>query len=286
MSAAFEELTLVLFTTLAPSGAIAVLIMGFPFLLGRVDDDQRRANDRFMCIPLAFTLVGLIASATHLGNPANALYVLAGVGRSPLSNEVFCAAAFLGLAGIYWVTSFDERPRLALRRTAFALIVLTGLAFVVAVAFAYDAETIVTWHSPFVPLGLVLGALAGGPLLALLGFALAEFAPAREGAGLVLLGISAAASAACVAVAALQGIVLAGIENHLTSALALVPGYFPALGAAAALFAAAVIAMFCARKKRSAFVACLAIACAFVFSALFTLRFLFYMAHLTVGVGL
>ena len=44
-------------------------------------------------------MVGLVASATHLGNPANALYVFLGVGRSPLSTEVFCAVVFLALGG-------------------------------------------------------------------------------------------------------------------------------------------------------------------------------------------
>ncbi|MFR1640267.1 MAG: DmsC/YnfH family molybdoenzyme membrane anchor subunit [Eggerthellaceae bacterium] len=43
------------------------------------------------------------AASTHLGNPANALFVFLGVGRSPLSNEVFCAVVFLPLAGVYWL---------------------------------------------------------------------------------------------------------------------------------------------------------------------------------------
>ena len=56
-------------------------------------------------------MVGLVASATHLGNPANALYVFTGVGRCPLSTEVFAAVIFLALAGVYLLYSFVEHPR-------------------------------------------------------------------------------------------------------------------------------------------------------------------------------
>ena len=55
-------------------------------------------------------MVGLVASATHLGNPSNALYVFLGVGRSPLSTEVFFAVVFLALAGLYWLVRFRRAP--------------------------------------------------------------------------------------------------------------------------------------------------------------------------------
>ena len=41
-SLAFGEITLVLFTTLAPSGAVAYLIMGLPVLVGRAQDEVAR----------------------------------------------------------------------------------------------------------------------------------------------------------------------------------------------------------------------------------------------------
>ncbi len=97
-SIALSEITLVLFTTLAPSGAVAYLIMGLPLLAGRATGDAARRLSRMSCLPLVVAMVGLVASATHLGNPSNALYVFTGVGRSPLSTEVLCAVAFLALA--------------------------------------------------------------------------------------------------------------------------------------------------------------------------------------------
>ena len=52
-----------------------------------------------------------------------------------------------------------------------ALIVASG-AFVTSVAFAYAADTIVSWDTWHVPANLWLNALVGGPLLALLGLRL------------------------------------------------------------------------------------------------------------------
>ena len=85
---AVNEISLVLFTTLAPSGALAFVLMAIPLFKGGIDDDARGRLSKLLCIPLVVTMVGLVASATHLGNPDNALYVIAGIGRSPLSTEV------------------------------------------------------------------------------------------------------------------------------------------------------------------------------------------------------
>ena len=72
------------------------------------------------------------------GNPANALYVFTGVGRSPLSTEVFAAVIFLALAGVYWLYSFAEHPRVGLQRGLLAAIDVAIVAFVSSVAFAYN----------------------------------------------------------------------------------------------------------------------------------------------------
>ena len=99
LDTALGEITLVLFTTLAPSGVVAYACMALPVLVRSTADAVRQRINLFLNIPLAVSMVGLVASATHLGNPANALYVFLGVGRSPLSTEVFCAVVFLALAG-------------------------------------------------------------------------------------------------------------------------------------------------------------------------------------------
>lgn len=146
---AFSKITLVLFTTLAPSGAVAYALMSFPIIRGRLSDDAHRRIDKALCIPLIVSLVGLVASATHLGNPANALYVFMGVGRSPLSNEVFSAVIFLAFSGVYWLYSFAVKPRRLLQRLLAVGACVSAIACITAIAFAYSADTIVTWDTPF-----------------------------------------------------------------------------------------------------------------------------------------
>lgn len=166
---AFSKITLVLFTTLAPSGAVAYALMSFPIIRGRLSDDAHRRIDKALCIPLIVSLVGLVASATHLGNPANALYVFMGVGRSPLSNEMFSAVIFLAFSGVYWLYSFAVKPRRLLQRLLAVGACVSAIACITAIAFAYSADTIVTWDTPFSPLSLWTNALLGGPVLAIVG---------------------------------------------------------------------------------------------------------------------
>ena len=150
LETALGEITLVLFTTLAPSGTIAFIVMSLVLLFEPLEDAVRRRINQFLCIPLAVTLVGLVASATHLGNPANALYVLLGVGRSPLSNEVFAAVFFLGLAGTYWLISFSEAPRVRFQKGWLIPTVLAGLVLVSAIAHAHAAHNIISWKREYV----------------------------------------------------------------------------------------------------------------------------------------
>ncbi len=284
---ALGEITLVLFTTLAPSGAIALALMGLPIVAGRASEDERRRIDKFVSVPLVVSMVGLVASATHLGNPANALYVFVGVGRSPLSTEVFCAVVFLALAGVYWLYSFAERPRRGLQRGWMGALIVASGAFVTSVAFAYAADTIVSWDTWHVPANLWLNALVGGPLLALLGLRLARFAPADSLFGRVLVGMAVVALALNVGGYVLQGADLPGLRNAFVSAAGLVPSF----GVLVAVFGVCGVlgigldgwALFVKRRPLSVVRA--SVACVFAFAGIFAMRFAFYMMHLTVGLG-
>ena len=232
-------------------------------------------------------MVGLVASATHLGNPANALYVFVGVGRSPLSTEVFCAVVFLALAGVYWLYSFAERPRRGLQRGWMGALIVASGAFVTSVAFAYAADTIVSWDTWHVPANLWLNALVGGPLLALLGLRLARFAPADSLFGRVLVGMAVVALALNVGGYVLQGADLPGLRNAFVSAAGLVPSF----GVLVAVFGVCGVlgigldgwALFVKRRPLSVVRA--SVACVLAFAGIFAMRFAFYMMHLTVGLG-
>lgn len=279
---ALSELSLVFFTTLAPSGTCAVLVMvliaqGF----GR-DARVCRAIDQKLWIPLSITLVGLVASATHLGNPSNALYVLLGIGRSPLSNEVAAAVLFLGLSGVYWFYSFSQKLLAWLRKILALAVFVSGLLFIMSIAFAYDAETILTWHSPYVPIILLLTALFGGPLLALSTMNLAKGFEAGS-LRMSLGGVSLVALFASLGVLIAQNASLVSAQNSLVNAVDLVPFYPAAIAwyAVCGLMGCVLIGevptfkMWHANLRNT-------VGCIFVFSGIFIIRFCFYMMHMTV----
>lgn len=288
---AWGEITLVLFTTLAPSGVVAFIVMGLSLMRGDLSAEIRRRINQFLSIPLVTTMVGLVFSATHLGNPANALYVFLGVGRSPLSTEVFCAVVFLSLAGLYWLYSFSVQPNERLRRWWMVFAMVAGAVFVWSISLAYDADTIVSWNTPFVPLSLWLNALVGGPLLALVGLVAARshFVEGRFGRGLIL--ISLLALAVNLAIYLLQAFQLSAIENAFLTAADLVPHY-EIMVVSFALLAGAGIgldagALFDCRKRKLLRLTIPSVSAAslLTLSGIFVMRFAFYMMHMTEGLG-
>ena len=193
---ALSEVTLVLFTTLAPSGAVALVLVAAVLLFPKLESTMRARISTFMCIPLVVTMVGLVASATHLGNPANALYVFLHVGSSPLSNEVVSAVALLACSGLYWLYSFSVKPLVWLQRLLLAMIAVAGIVFVTMVSLAYSVDTIVTWSLPTVPISLWLNALMGGPLLAAITLYAAQWRALAGRFGLLLMTVPFIAIAA------------------------------------------------------------------------------------------
>ncbi|MCD8199347.1 MAG: dimethyl sulfoxide reductase anchor subunit [Coriobacteriaceae bacterium] len=294
LSTAVEELALVLFTTLAPSGAIAFIFMGVISLSRKPDDTQRTSISRALALPILFALIGLVASAAHLGNPENALYVFTNIGGSPLSNEVLYAVIFLGLASIYWLYAFAKHPIRLLQDILMVLAIIFGIVFVTSVAFAYDVDTIITWHTVYSPLNLWLNALVGGPMLAMLGLRIARFVAVERRFGMVLLLISAIALCVNLVVYGLQSAYLSDISNSLVVASDLVPLYIPSiilfgvLGCISIILNAWVMRRYNqedTHASRRSVLVLSSLSCFFVLLGIFVMRFSFYMMHMTVGLS-
>ncbi|MBR5259560.1 MAG: dimethyl sulfoxide reductase anchor subunit, partial [Eggerthellaceae bacterium] len=140
-----QEAGLAIFTTLAPSGLVAMLLL-LPILFawggGRKGEGLRLCN--YLMIPLGVTLLGFVASTIQLGTPANALYVFTGIGRSPLSNEVLSVVVYFGLAGSYWMLSFGEWLKAPMARAWLVTIGISALFALVMMGRAYSIWTIPT----------------------------------------------------------------------------------------------------------------------------------------------
>lgn len=286
LNTALSEITLVLFTTLAPAGVFACMIMAGVIASRPLAFEARNRISHAIAVPLVVSMVGLVASATHLGNPSNALYVFLGVGRSPLSNEVFAAVIFLAACGLYWLFSFGEKDRPRVHRIWCALIVIAGAVCIVAIALAYNVDTIATWHTPFVPANVVLSALAGGPLLGMLGLRIARAVCMHTHLSKILSVISVAALALNVICLVAQNAELLNMANGYGTAADLVP-FYGAMILAYALAAGVGVLSVAVPLCRGAMplVWRFALASVLFYVGLFVVRFGFYMMHMTVGLG-
>ena len=298
---ALNDIGLAIFTTLAPAAACAYVVLAATSLFGRLEPRERSCLESWLILPLAIATLGLISSATHLGNPGNALYVFARVGGAPLSTEVLTAVVFLGVSCSYWLACIYIKGMRALRVAWLALGIACACAFVWGTTRAYAMPTVITWDTVFSMANLPLcGVAACAPLVWLV---LACAGQARRRRLARALGIASAAACVCACASMLlQNADLATLRNGYGTAQELVPAY----GAAVAAFAVCALCSLVvghgalgrlreaqletgvsfegnSAAERRAIVR-LAAACAVMYLGVFAVRFSFYCFHMTSGV--
>lgn len=283
MTSGLDNLSLALFAALAPAGVVAFIIMALARLFA-IDHERAVRIDRMIALPFAVALVGFIASATHLGTPANALHVFSGVGTSPLSNEVLAAVMFLFLAGSYWMVAFKVNFPDAAAKPWLLVACLAGIALLACTSQAYAVRTVPTWNTPYSPANLLLTGLFEGTVLSQLFLAAAKVPLSRW--SFLLVGLGAASLAAGVVSMLAQNAYLASIANNEISAASLAPGYPLVIGIFALVGAGALLLDGWALRPRATECARLILriaAAILAFAAVFATRIVFYNLHMTVG---
>lgn len=283
LGSGLEEIGLAVFTATAPSGALAyAMLVVFSLIAVRAPEDLMRIR-RYLIIPLGVAMVGFVSSAFQLGTPANALYVFCGAGRSPMSNEVFAAVLFLGLAGVNWLACFSDRLPAAVSRAWLLLIAVAAVACVGMISVVYAAPTIPTWSASLTPAVLWSLALSGSPLLSLVTLRAAGFSSFRA-LNRVLLILSCAALVASCVLLLLWFESVSTLANSFVVAAQLSPSH----GLIVALFAVLGIAglALCARAesasaKQSTLLA--AVGAGLVLLGILLVRVDFYSMYMTVG---
>lgn len=227
-------------------------------------------------------MTGLIASATHLGNPANALYVFLGVGRSPLSNEVLAIVVFLSVASTTWLTSYSRFAFWQKRGWAL-LVCATALCAVLFVSLAYSVNTIPTWNSRYVPVIQWLISAVLAVFILILTAHWAKVSPDRTFRLAVAVQAIAAFVLSLVALH-LQNIELGSISNSWTSAARLVPTYGLSIFmyAILQLLSGTLVLRFLSDRISTPYMPL--VACALSSIGVFILRFSFYMLRIPAGV--
>ncbi len=278
-----EQLSLSLFTALTPAGTFAYIALTlYGLSLGTNEEAERRLH-HYLIIPLAFCLIGLIASTNHLGKPANALYVLAGIGRSPLSNEVAASVVFTGLAWIYWLASFSDRMSMRRLRFVIPLTTLAGIAQIWFTANAYHVVTISSWLLPSTQINQILSAFLAGSFLFLLTLAIARHECSRKILRIIFL-IMAFSTVLLLISEIVQSIHFYYLTSTTSQLTELFPQYLPLIALSTLFLLFAVFFAIRWNKqagvldiRRTGFIALLA------FAGILVARFSFYCAYLNVG---
>lgn len=277
----FSGGSLAVFTALAPAGAVAFAVVAAFLLTHRnVPRDLRDKMNHAQAVPLAVAWAGFIASATHLGTPANALHAVAGIGRSPLSNEVVAVVAFLFVAGVYWLYTFKVSYARRLADVLAILSIISCIAMVTMMALAYSVPTVPSWDTWHAPANLGISALVGGVSL---GAVLLHASETRRWCT-VLLRVLPCAIVAMAVMLMWYAAFLGGVSNNVARAMDGVSSYGTFIAAFMALSLAGwFLQMRSSRAlgwKRGVFDAC---GCALVMFALLLARLPFYAAYLSVG---
>lgn len=289
------DIVLVIFTVCAPAGAVGyalTVLYGLVKEVGGAWDREAQSTmarpavpswERWLALPIWVCVAGLVASATHLGTPANALYTLMGFGRSPLSNEIAAALMFVACSWAQWLTAFVRLLPRIVDRVWLLESSVAALWLVSRIAVVYSVSTIPTWDIAWVPGILWAQAFAGGASVcaATLGCARIELpavvAQALAGAALVGVGVG------CV----LMGLEYEGllaIRDSYGMAADLVPGFWWHVAGFGAGGALAVAGMLLGHRRpvaraRRWYVASAALMLAAVACA----RVPFYAMHMTAG---
>lgn len=103
-------------------------------------------------IPVVVLVAGFICAFFHLASPMHAFGVFAGLGASPLSNELLAGVVFAVLAIVYWIVALAGKLGEGARKGFAAVVAVMAVVFACFTGAAYMMETIASWNTPMVPL--------------------------------------------------------------------------------------------------------------------------------------
>lgn len=278
------ELPLALFTTLAPIGAGAFIALAVAFFTTKFTDEQLKKIDRMTTIPVIVLIVGFICAFFHLASPMHAFGVFAGLGASPLSNELLAGVVFAVLAIVYWIVALAGKLGEGARKGFSAVVAVMAVVFACFTGAAYMMETIASWNTPMVPVAVLGFSLLGGVSLGVLVLALSgALADAAKG-GFKMAALAVLVIGLVLGVAGLlvQVMSVSGMGNALVDGADLVAAASAPMWIGVVCMVVAAAAAFMAlRNTKSTALAAAAPVLAIV--GVFAARLAFYAVQLSVG---
>lgn len=284
MQAAFAELPLALFTTLAPLGAGAFIALALAFFMVPFSGEQFKRIDRMTCVPLVVVLIGFAASLMHLASPLHAFSVFAQVGTSPLSNEIAVGSLFVTAAIVYTLLAMLGKLNGTARKRFAAGVAVLGVVFALFMGLAYVIDTIASWNTLWVPVQILGFSLLGGSALGALLLALSgSLNDALKGCYKhVLLAMAVVGALLSVAALCVQVLNVGSMFNALVLGSALLADVQVWLGVATGCFVLGTLGVGVMLHGKSPLVvgSCSVVV---IMAGIFIARLVFYSVQLSVG---
>lgn len=278
------ELPLALFTTLAPVAAGTFIALAAAFFTTKFSDEQLKKIDRMTTIPVVVLVVGFICAFFHLASPMHAFGVFAGLGASPLSNELLAGVVFAVLAIVYWIMALAGKLGEGARKGFAAVVAVMAVVFACFTGAAYMMETIASWNTPMVPVAVLGFSLLGGVCLGVLVLALSgALEDAAKGGfkmaalAVLIVGLVLGVAGLLVQVMSVSGMGNALVDGADLAAAASAPMWIGVVS----MVVAAVAAFMSLRNSKSTALAAAAPVLAVV--GVFAARLAFYAVQLSVG---
>lgn len=278
------ELPLALFTTLAPIGAGAFIALAVAFFTTKFSDEQLKKIDRMTAIPVVVLVAGFICAFFHLASPMHAFGVFAGLGASPLSNELLAGVVFAVLAIVYWIVALAGKLGESARKGFAAVVAVMAIVFACFTGAAYMMETIASWNTPMVPVAVLGFSLLGGICLGVLVLALSGALEDAAKGGFKMAALAVLIVGLVLGVAGLlvQVMSVSGMGNALVDGADLVAAASAPMWIGVVCMVVAAAAAFMAlRNTKSTALAAAAPVLAIV--GVFAARLAFYAVQLSVG---
>ena len=278
------ELPLALFTTLAPIGAGAFVALAVAFFTTKFSDEQLRKIDRMTAIPVVVLVAGFICAFFHLASPMHAFGVFAGVGASPLSNELLAGVVFAVLDIVYWIVALAGKLGEGARKGFAAVVAVMAVVFACFTGAAYMMETIASWNTPMVPVAVLGFSLLGGVSLGVLVLALSGALEDAAKGGFKMAALAVLVVGLVLGVVGLlvQVMSVSGMGNALVDGADLVAAASAPMWIGVVCMVVAAAAAFMAlRNSKSTALAAAAPVLAVV--GVFAARLAFYAVQLSVG---
>ncbi|MFQ1042327.1 dimethyl sulfoxide reductase anchor subunit family protein [Gilliamella sp. CG16] len=195
-----HELPLVFFTVLGQLSAGMVLLSSLSCFINHSQAKQV-IRQKINGLALLFMALGMLIASFHLGHPMRAFNVILGIGRSPMSNEIFTFSVLFGVTLVSLLLNyFALNPNsekldmikplcLKINRIPYInqllaiVLMILSLVFVWTIVLTYRLPTVKTWDTVYTSIQMYLTMLALG------GIASARVGLYRLGIGAFIIGV-------------------------------------------------------------------------------------------------